>query len=93
MCTFGDQSITLDVVSQDVTHCFGGGGGICVVLVFERVSLSGLELADSARLAGQRAPGVCLPSPPWQWDRIAHHHAQLFYVGSRDQIQVFFLPD
>lgn len=72
----------MSFTSQDVAV-------VCVVLCFEIVSLSGLELADSVRLAGQHAPRVCLSSPPWQWDCIAW----LFYMGSGDQIQVFFLLD
>lgn len=38
---------------------------VCVVLYFEVVSLTGLELTGSARLAGQSAPGLCLSPPPW----------------------------
>lgn len=44
-------------------------------LLRQGLSLS-LELDNSARLAGQRAPGILLS--PQHWDYSTHHRAQLF---------------
>lgn len=51
---------------------------------FESESQKKLNLINSARLAGQRVPGILLPQPPQWWDcRIALLSPAL-YTGSRE---------
>lgn len=52
MCTCEDQSITSHIIPKPSSTSF-----------YERVSLTGLGLTSSSRMADQQVPGILLPLP------------------------------